>query len=294
MKLIATIAILAGLLAACVSAGDMRPLDDARSEYRAAATDPQVQAHAPVELKFAEHTLAQAERLAREREDTGLIAHQAYLATQRARSAQQLGHARAAEAQRVAAAEERGARLLAEREHEAEAARAKARQADIARTEAELQLKEAERQQASAPADLSAEVRRLQEELAELKTQQSAQQTERGWILTLRSDLLFDGGSATLKPGAQRALDNLAQFLRRNPGRDIAIEGFTDSTGSPEGNRALSERRAAAVKEALVRKGIEPMRIDARGYGPAFPVATNTTPTGRQLNRRVEIIINPS
>jgi outer membrane protein OmpA-like peptidoglycan-associated protein len=272
----------------------MKPLDDARSEYRAAAADAQVQAHAPIELKFAEHTLAQAERLARSREDTGLIAHQAYLATQRARSAQQLGHARAAEAQRVAAAEERSAKLVAERERETEAARAKARQADIARTEAELQLKEAERQQASAPADLSAEVRRLQEDLADLKTQQSAQQTERGWILTLRSDLLFDGGSATLKPGAQRSLDNLAQFLRRNPGRDIAIEGFTDSTGSIEGNRMLSERRAAAVKEALVRQGIESMRIDARGYGPAFPVATNTTPTGRQLNRRVEIIINPS
>jgi outer membrane protein OmpA-like peptidoglycan-associated protein len=170
----------------------------------------------------------------------------------------------------------------------------RARQAEIARTEAELQRKEAERQQVVVATDLGEEVKRLQQSLAEVKAAQNAQRTERGWIVTLRSDLLFDGGSAALKPGARRSIESLAQFLQRNPERDVAIEGFTDSTGTPEGNRRLSEQRAAAVKEALVRLGIEAARIDARGYGPAFPVATNATPTGRQLNRRVEIIINPS
>ena len=121
-----------------------------------------------------------------------------------------------------------------------------------------------------------------------------AEQTERGWVLTLRSDVLFDSGSATLKPGASRAVDKLAQFMNRYPEREIAIEGFTDTVGAQEANRRLSESRAAAVKKALVARGIEPSRIDARGYGPAFPVASNETPTGRQLNRRVEIVINPS
>src|SRR6185295_5425108 len=103
-----------------------------------------------------------------------------------------------------------------------------------------------------------------------------------------------DPGGAVLKPGGQRAVEDLAQLMRRHPEREIAIEGFTDSVGATDANRKLSESRAAAVKRALVARGIEPSRIDARGYGPAFPVASNDTATGRQLNRRVEIVINPS
>jgi outer membrane protein OmpA-like peptidoglycan-associated protein len=82
--------------------------------------------------------------------------------------------------------------------------------------------------------------------------------------------------------------------MNRYPEREIAVEGFTDSVGANEANRRLSERRAAAVKSALVARGVEPSRIDTRGYGAAFPVASNETPDGRQLNRRVEIVINPS
>ena len=141
-----------------------------------------------------------------------------------------------------------------------------------------------------AATELAAEVKRLETELADVR----AKQTDRGWILTLKNELLFDSGGATLKSGAQRALDNLAQFLRKHPERDLAIEGFTDSIGSPDSNQRLSERRAHAVKDALTGRGIESWRIHARGYGPSFPVASNATETGRQLNRRVEIVINPS
>jgi outer membrane protein OmpA-like peptidoglycan-associated protein len=140
-----------------------------------------------------------------------------------------------------------------------------------------------------AGSELRSELRRLQAEVPDLKVQQ----TERGWVLTLRNDRLFDLGQSTLKAGGQRAMDTLAEFMRQGE-REIAIEGFTDSTGTKEANRVLSERRADAVKRALVVRGIEPARIDTRGYGPAFPIASNDTPTGRQLNRRVEIIINPS
>ena len=286
MRLLVVLA--AGMLAACAGLQDVeKPLEGARAAYREATADSDAQAHAPVELRIAQQSLGQAERLAREGADAGLVAHQAYLATQRARTARELGQARAAQALRMTVA------LQAEKRR-AEEMEKRARQAEIARTEAELQLKEAERQQVVATIDLGDEVKRLQQALEEVKAGQGAQRTERGWIVTLRSDLLFDGGSAALKPGARRSIESLAQFLQRNPERDIAIEGFTDSTGTLEGNRRLSEHRAAAVKEALVRLGIEPVRIDARGYGPAFPVATNATPTGRQLNRRVEIIINPS
>lgn len=97
-------------------------------------------------------------------------------------------------------------------------------------------------------------------------------------------------GRASLKPGAEKALENLAQLMKRQPQGEITIEGFTDSTGSEDANRRLSEQRAQAVKRALVARGIEAYRIDARGYGPAFPVASNDTSTGRQLNRRVEVL----
>ena len=103
--------------------------------------------------------------------------------------------------------------------------------------------------------------------------------------------VLFDVGQARLKPGGRRAIGNLARFMRQYPERRIAIEGFTDSSGSPQANQRLSERRAAAVRQALVQAGIEPGRIVARGLGEAYPVASNDNPGGRQLNRRVEILL---
>ncbi len=278
------------LAGACATAPQVSaPLDQARATYRMAATDPQVQLRAPVELAMAERSLARAERLWRENEPAESVAHHAYLAEQRSRIALKTAEYRIAEAAVATSREQRTRVLLEAREREA--AQAKARAEDAERRARELALtRDVQNAEARQGAELGAEVSRLQAEVEELK----AQQTERGWVLTLKNDLLFDTGSATLKPGAQRAIDNLAQFMRRHPGRDIEIEGFTDSAGSEETNRRLSSGRAAAVKRALVARGIAGERIDARGYGPAFPVASNDTPVGRQLNRRVEIVINPS
>lgn len=125
-----------------------------------------------------------------------------------------------------------------------------------------------------------------EKELAALK----AKQTSRGMVLTV-GDVLFDTGQATLKPGAYSDISRLAQFLRENPGRNVQIEGHTDSTGSLTTNMILSERRAQAVADALVAAGITPGRVETRGMGPDYPVATNATAAGRQQNRRVEIVI---
>jgi outer membrane protein OmpA-like peptidoglycan-associated protein len=81
--------------------------------------------------------------------------------------------------------------------------------------------------------------------------------------------------------------------MQKQPGRSVEIEGFTDTTGSPETNRKLSEARAAAVKQALVERGVEPARIQTRGMGSSFPIASNETAVGRQLNRRVEVVFAP-
>lgn len=287
---VAAAAVLAGCASTPVTNNE---LDAARDTYRMAVSDPQVHLRAPVELALAERTLAEAEKLWREGKPADLVAHQAYLAGQRARIALKTAEYRNTEAAVATSGEQRNRILLDARSREADIAKEQARAAEVARIQAEQRAKElsvANETQRIQTADMSAELNRMQSQISELKTQQ----TERGWVLTLRNDLLFDSGSATLKPGSQRAIDNLGGFMRKYPDRDIAIEGFTDTVGSDETNRKLSESRAEAVKRALVSRGIEPSRIDARGYGPAFPIASNETPTGRQLNRRVEIVINPS
>jgi outer membrane protein OmpA-like peptidoglycan-associated protein len=283
------------LLAGCVTFVEPTgSLEEARTLYSQAAADPQVQARAAGELSLAERTLAQAERSWRDKAPDELVQHQTYLASQQSRVALATAQYRAAEAKLATAREQRSRLMLEIRQREAAEAKSRAEAAELAEAAAKREAQEAarilaEESQQKSP-DLGAELKRLQAEVAGLK----AQQTERGWTLTLRNEMLFDSGASILKPAAAPAIDNLARFLRDNPDRDIAIEGFTDSVGSTTANRELSETRAQAVKEALIGRGIDARRIDARGYGPSFPVATNETPTGRQANRRVEIVINPS
>jgi outer membrane protein OmpA-like peptidoglycan-associated protein len=106
------------------------------------------------------------------------------------------------------------------------------------------------------------------------------------------NDVLFDTGRATLKPGADRDLDRLAQALKDNPNTRVLIEGHTDSVGGEDYNQVLSERRAEAVGDALRTRGVPPDRFDVKGLGKAFPVASNDTQAGRQQNRRVEIVFS--
>ena len=249
------------LLSACVATPPAGPeLEEARAAYQAARADPEVAQNASAELELAGRALADAEHAA-----PGERAHRAYLAEQRARIARESAHARVAER---------------------ESTQARLREAEEARNRAQSRAREVE--EARDMNDrLSAEVRRLQAQVAELQ----AHETERGWILTLAGDLLFDVGRASLKPGGRRALENLARFMREHPERKIVIEGFTDDRGGREVNQRLSERRAAAVRDALVENRVEPERIAVHGYGAAYPVASNDDPAGRQLNRRVEILI---
>lgn len=124
-----------------------------------------------------------------------------------------------------------------------------------------------------------------------LRNELNAKQTDRGLTITL-GDVLFDTNKSQLKPGGMRSVQKLAQFLQENPQRKVSVEGFTDSRGSEDYNQALSERRADAVKTALIDQGINSDRVAARGYGKAFPVAENNTSGGQQLNRRVEIVVS--
>ncbi|CAN7536714.1 OmpA family protein [Aquipseudomonas alcaligenes] len=134
----------------------------------------------------------------------------------------------------------------------------------------------------------------------EVRTQQlkalqalNAKPSERGQVVTF-GDVLFDTGKAELKYGSQRNLQQLANFLSENPERKVRIEGFTDSTGGELLNLRLSEHRAESVARALERLGIGRERLITKGYGPEFPVSDNGSIQGRQLNRRVEVIISNS
>jgi outer membrane protein OmpA-like peptidoglycan-associated protein len=111
--------------------------------------------------------------------------------------------------------------------------------------------------------------------------------------VTFKSDVLFDVDSAALKPGAYSEINRVAQVLNQYPQTSILVAGHTDSSGTEEYNLALSERRAAAVKNALIDQGVSAVRISPVGYGEAQPVASNYTAEGRQLNRRVVVTITP-
>ncbi|KAF0216110.1 MAG: surface antigen [Geobacteraceae bacterium] len=111
--------------------------------------------------------------------------------------------------------------------------------------------------------------------------------------VTFKSDILFGVNSASLKAGAFDEISRVARVLNQYPQTNIMIGGHTDSTGAEELNRKLSEQRAANVKNALTGEGVNPARMKAIGYGESKPVADNSTEAGRQLNRRVTIVITP-
>ena len=165
-----------------------------------------------------------------------------------------------------------------------EAERAKANE-ELARAQAERARLEADQ----AKRDKEEMQQRLFVSLSEiLETRREA----RGLIVSL-SDVLFDFNKATLKPGAREKLAKLAGILLAYPGNyRIEIEGHTDAVGTDEYNLKLSQDRAESVRYFIVQSGIAENRIlGTRGFGEVRPVATNDTPEGRQMNRRVEIVI---
>jgi outer membrane protein OmpA-like peptidoglycan-associated protein len=272
-------------------------LEQSQSAFAEAQADPKVQKNAPVELQKAKAELEQAEKLLKEGAEAQEVEHFAYLAKQRTAIAKEVTNVKMAEQALDTASEERNKVLLKARTQEAKQSRqlaeAHKRQAAISDEEtavARLQAGTlaAEAQKAKNEAQAAKEqMRKLEEQLSELQ----ATQSKRGLVITL-GDVLFDTDKSELRSGARYTMDKLAAFLNEYPARKVMIEGFTDSTGTVEYNQQLSELRANAVRDILVDKGIDPIRIMTRGYGVEFPVASNETAEGRQRNRRVEIIIS--
>jgi outer membrane protein OmpA-like peptidoglycan-associated protein len=297
-SLIPLLATAAWLAAGCALAPEQNAaVNEARAAYARAERDPLIIDNAPLALREAEDALRHTEQLAAAGADQVEVEHQAYLTKQRIAIARELAQQGAAEAEIRQAEAERQQILLEARSAEARQAQAlakqRAREAEMARELAEERAREAEmaRLDAERAQEKARELAARAEELSRQVRELEARETERGLVMTL-GDLLFDTGEAQLREGGVRAVDKLAEFMHEYPERNILIEGFTDSTGAEGYNEQLSERRANAVRDALLAREIDPDRMRTIGYGEQFPVASNDTTDGRQQNRRVEVIIS--
>jgi outer membrane protein OmpA-like peptidoglycan-associated protein len=270
-------------LAACSSTPTTTSqLDQARADFAVAQGNPAVAANAPLEFKAAADALDQANAAAR-KQSLNEIDKLAYIAKQKVATAQEAAKAKQAEADVANAARQRDEIRLQARTAEANNAKAAADRAkadaDAARAQADAAAGSAREEQARNAA--------LQQQLADLQ----AKQTERGIVITL-SDVLFNVDRAELSAEGMRTAQKVADVLMQEPQSVVLVEGFTDSTGTSSHNLELSQRRAESVRNALIGLGVAAGKIATRGYGEAYPVASNGDAGSRQLNRRVEIVLS--
>ena len=284
------------VLAGCASAEKERAaqaqLEKARMAYQQAQADPNVQKYAASRLAEAQKAVQGAEH-AKDLDDRQQLS---YVAERKAEIATLAGATGKAEQDAQLLGKETSAIVMQKRERELKAARLDAEQARAAAEararDAEAKAREADQARAQAVAAVAAreaeqaKTTALTKELADLK----AKQTDLGIVLTV-GDVLFASGKADIAPGAQRHIDKLAEFLNKNPNRNLLIEGHTDNTGGEDLNIKLSQQRAEAVRDLLVSRGVSPQRITTRGYGPKYPLVSNDSAAGRQQNRRIDVLV---
>ncbi len=234
-----------------------------RTEEARARAD--AEAHRADEAKLqADHATLERQKAEDERRQADEARHQAELASQQAAADRQ-----AAEQARQQAVDQQA--VLAQ---QAQQAQLQAQQSDEARRNAEREVQETR-----------------QRLLTQLNTVLQTRESARGLIVNM-NDVLFDTGRATLKPGARVRLAKVAGIVMAYPDLRLQVEGFTDNTGSEELNRRLSERRAEEVRSFLVSQGVPNSAIVSHGFGEADPVASNSTASGRQMNRRVDLVVS--
>ncbi|MDR3394990.1 MAG: OmpA family protein [Parasulfuritortus sp.] len=291
------------VLAGCSSMPRTNPtLATATSNYESARTNPQVTKLAPLELQDAGNAVSKAQAASAKGDDAATVDQLAYIAKQKVAIAEEVAKQKNAEQEVANIGAERNQVRLQARTAEADAAQQTADQraaelktesarTEEAKTQLALSQQEGDRKDAAlttAEAKAAQDQALIDQQDEQLKALH-ARKTDRGMVVTL-GDVLFNTDQASLSAGGINNARKLAEFMSKYPQRNVIIEGNTDSRGSESHNQALSERRADAVKNALVDMGISSDRITARGLGESSPVATNDSATGRQLNRRVEII----
>jgi len=286
------------VLAGCMTTSiQPQGADDARNKLMQLQSDSQLATRAPVAIKDAELAVRVAEEPQVDKETSD---HLVFMANRKIELARALAQSRMLVDQREMLNKQRADAQLESRTRELKNARSETKSA---RTDSL-----AAQQQASALLDSRTrelESARNETEFARIDTVIAQQQaadmqrqivelnakpTERGLVVTL-GDLLFDTGKSELKSGAATNLAKLAAFLTQYEDRSVLIEGHTDNMGSDDFNLGLSQRRADSVKNWLVNQGVATGRLVTSGKGEGLPVADNNSASGRQLNRRVEVII---
>ncbi|MGH9520892.1 MAG: OmpA family protein, partial [Terriglobales bacterium] len=221
-------------------------------------------------------TKIEEQRLANERQSSANAQANSQAQVNDANRQKEIADANAARAQSesaqaksdMAASQAASAAALAKAQADAEQARLAA-------------LQQAESDKAAMRAKLSEQLNSI------LQTRDSA----RGLIVNM-SDVLFDTGKYSLKPGAREKLAKVAGILLAYPGLNIAVGGYTDNVGGDAMNQKLSENRAGSVRDYLVQQGVASGSVSAAGLGNSSPVATNDNAAGRQQNRRVELVVS--
>jgi outer membrane protein OmpA-like peptidoglycan-associated protein len=206
-----------------------------------------------------------------------------YQAQQAQNAAKANADAQQAQAQAAQASQEKAEAQAGQQQAHAEQqqAQAQAAQAQAQAQQAEERAAQAETEKATLRAKL----------LTQLNAILQTRDTQRGLVVNM-TDILFQSGQYNLRPGAREALAKIAGVLLAYPGINIEIDGYTDNLGSEQLNDALSSKRAEAVEKFLEKQGVPPGSVTAHGLGDANPIAANDTATGRQLNRRVEIVLS--
>jgi outer membrane protein OmpA-like peptidoglycan-associated protein len=249
----------------------VKKMDDVRlANERQASADAQAQ------------TQAQADDATRQKEQAQSDQARAELATAQAESATATAQAQAAQAQSDSdKAKSDMANSQAASANALSAAQADAEQSRLAAQQAQFSALQAETDKAAMRARLSEQLNSI------LQTRDSA----RGLIVSM-SDVLFDTGKYSLKPGAREKLAKVAGILLAYPGLNIDVGGYTDNVGGDQMNQTLSENRARSVRDYLVNQGVAMNSVSARGFGNTLPVASNDNSAGRQQNRRVELLVS--
>lgn len=272
-----------GALVGCATAAPPPELVDARRAYASARVSG-AERDAPVQLYDARTALTDAERAFDDEGAEPETRDRAYIAERRAQIAEASGrYQRLTMTRRQAAAERES--LLASL-HESSSSRLSTTQSALAQTESALMNERRARETAE---------EQMRQTLASLQRVAVVTEDTRGTVITLSGSVLFATGSSQLMFPAQQRLDEVASALNQfGADRRIVIEGHTDNVGNFQFNQDLSTARAISVQAYLASRGVDAGRMQAVGYGPTRPVASNGTPDGRANNRRVEIIVVPA
>jgi len=254
----AFVAVSAVLVGACAATQPSAELLEARNAYDRAARGPAAQV-SPTDLQVARETLDKAEALYAGEGNSPDAKDMAYTATKRAQVAE--AHARTNQAMQ-----------------------------QKARASGQLEASRAQQLQTT-----SGELARTRESLEALTRIATVKREPRGTVITLSGSVLFPSGESTLLPSATSRLSDVAQALAAQDVKTpIEVIGHTDSQGSDEANRELSQRRAETVRTFLIAHGVPTDRVRAEGAGESQPITSNASPEGRANNRRVEIVVPPA